>query len=103
VSLYRLVLLDKLKLFGISDLDEITLDKIDKEFIGPYVYSIEWKDKIPVSIKPVFCDDFIKTGSDTWVALRENKFVSAYSNHQFIDCRISVVRERQLNTLISND
>ena len=109
-SPYTKALFDKLvSLYGekVIELYKVEFDKIVSElesgFVGPYLYKIEWRDGNPVEIKPIFCDEFLRTGKDTWVALRENKYISSHSFHQFIDCRSEIHRERQLNELLDNE
>jgi len=103
-SLYRDLLLDKFISLGMTDVEVMSvIDELDKQLVGPYVYNIVWENRIPVSIKPVLCDDFLSSGIDTWIAFREGKFLSAHSYHQFLDCRLNVRRERQLNILIGDD
>ena len=109
-SPYSKALFDKLLSFYGEKVIELYTLKIDKMvselesgFVGPYVYKIEWGGGKPVEIKPIFCDEFVRTGKDTGVALRENKYTSSHSFHQFIDCRPEIHRERQLNELLENE
>lgn len=109
-SPYSKALLEKLMLIYSEKVIKLYTVKIDKMvselesgFVGPYIYKIEWGDGKPVEIKPIFCDEFIKSGMDTWVALREGKYISSHSFHQFIDCRSEIHRERQLNELLENE
>ena len=104
---YREVLREKLiKLLSDrsspATIDEV-VELLEEEFIGSYLYQIVWTDQVPTKLKPVFCDYFRKTGVDTYIAMREGKYVTALCNHQFLDCRIEVHRERQLNELLENE
>lgn len=109
---YSSALVDKLSLvygeavlslhFEPGELDELVA-VLEKDFVGPYVYHIDWKLGKPVAMRPVFCDTFKKSGTDTWLALRDGHYVSAHSFHQFLDCRQDVHRERQLNELFEDE
>jgi hypothetical protein len=90
-----------------SDLRKIIVAGWSKELesiiVVPHVYSIEWQGYIPVSMKLIICDYFVQSGKDTWVTLKDGEFVSAHSFHQFLDCRVDVHRERQIEILLGDD
>ena len=77
-----------------------TVEVLEADFVGPYLYQIFWTDQVPTSLNPVFCDEFKQTGVDTYIALREGKYVTALCYHQFVDCRQDVHRERQLEKVL---
>ena len=75
---------------------------LQADFVGPYLYQIVWTDQVPTRLNPVFCDYFERTGVDTYIALREGKYVTALCYHQFLDCRQEVHRERQLDKILED-
>jgi hypothetical protein len=79
---------------------EDTVEVLEADFVGPYLYQIVWTDQVPTSLKPVFCDYFKQSGVNTYIALREGKYVTALCYHQFVDCRQDVHRERQLEKVL---
>lgn len=85
-----------------ATIDE-TVEVLEADFVGPCLYQIVWTGQVPTRLKPVFCDHFEKTNVDTYIALREGKYVTALCYHQFLDCRQEVHRERQLNELLENE
>ena len=78
------------------------VEVLEADFVGPYLYQIVWTDQVPTRLNPVFCDEFKQTSVDTYLALREGKYVTALCYHQFLDCRQEVHRERQLDKILED-
>jgi len=108
---YSKALADKLSLcvtgmYPENDLKSMQVNgwvkELDGNIVESGVYEIEWKDYVPVFARRVVCDDFVRSGS-SWIALRDGKYVVAFSFHQFLDCRVDVHRVRQMEILFEDD
>lgn len=107
---YTKALADKLELcvsgmYPQNDLRRMQVNGWVKELDGsigePGVYEIEWKNYVPVFARRVVCDDFVRSGS-SWIALKDGRYLVAFSFHQFLDCRVEVHRVRQMEILLGD-